>query len=297
MIEIKDLVKIFDGFPALNHASLAIPTGSVYGLVGPNGAGKTTLLRLLSGVYQADGGEILFDGVPVYETIPTKEKMCFIADTTTFPLTTIREMKKLYENIYPNFSKERFEKLSTFFPYDQKKPLRTFSKGQKKQVAFWLALSARPQYLLLDEPMDGLDPIMRHNIWSLLMKDVTERNLTVIVSSHNLRELEDVCDMVGIMEKGNMILERSLEELQGNTTKLQVVFPQGGETNLREIPAIHVSSIGRVYTIILRMSSEEATQLLEQFHPVLIDAIPLTLEEIFIYELGGVHNAIKEILS
>lgn len=295
MIEIKNLVKTFDGFRALDNTTMTIPKGSVYGLVGPNGAGKSTLIRHLLGVYKQDEGSISIEGEPVWENVSIKSKIASIPDDWFyFNAATIKDMMLFYKGMYPDFSVERYEKLKEAFPIDENKLIRHLSKGMQKQVAFWLALSTMPEYLILDEPVDGLDPVMRRQVWSLLMEDVSERGTTVLVSSHNLRELEDVCDHVGIMNKGKVLLERNLSELQDNIVKLQVVFKEG-ETIPENLPILHASSIGRVHTLIMRMNAEEATKTLEPFEPMMIDAIPLTLEEIFIYELGGEDYAIKEI--
>ncbi len=295
MIEIKNLVKTFDGFRALDNTTMTIPKGSVYGLVGPNGAGKSTLIRHLLGVYKQDEGSISIEGEPVWENVSIKSKIASIPDDWFyFNAATIKDMMLFYKGMYPDFSVERYEKLKEAFPIDENKLIRHLSKGMQKQVAFWLALSTMPEYLILDEPVDGLDPFIRRQVWSLMMEDVSERGTTVLVSSHNLRELEDVCDHVGIMNKGKVLLERNLSELQDNIVKLQVVFKEG-ETIPENLPILHASSIGRVHTLIMRMNAEEATKTLEPFEPMMIDAIPLTLEEIFIYELGGEDYAIKEI--
>ena len=210
--------------------------------------------------------------------------------------SNIRDMMRFYKGIYPNFSVERYEKLKEVFNIDEKKTIRRLSKGMQKQVAFWLALSCMPDYLILDEPVDGLDPVMRRQIWSLMMGDVAERGTTVLVSSHNLRELEDVCDHVGIMDHGKVLLERSLEALQDNMVKLQVVFRDGMDEVPADLPVLHAARIGRVHTLILRMNAEEAVNRMAVYQPMLVDALPLTLEEIFIYELGGVDYAVKDIL-
>ena len=205
-------------------------------------------------------------------------------------------MTRFYRGFYPNFSMERWEKLRDIFRLDEKRPIRRLSKGMQKQAAFWLSLSAMPDCLILDEPVDGLDPVMRRQVWSLVMGDVSERGTTVLVSSHNLRELEDVCDHVGILDHGKVLLERSLAQLQDNMVKLQVVFPDGMTEVPAEIPVLHASKIGRIHTLILRMNADEATALLAQYQPLLVDAVPLTLEEIFIYELGGADYAVKDIV-
>lgn len=297
MIEIQNAVKRFDGFAALDGATLTVPKGSVYGLVGPNGAGKSTLLRCLNGVYRAEGGTITIEGEPVWENSALKARVNSIPDDWYYFLqSSTQDMMKLYRGIYPHFSMERYKKLGAAFPIDPKKPIRHLSKGMQKQAAFWLTMSCMPEYLILDEPVDGLDPVMRRQVWSLVLGDVTERGTTVLVSSHNLRELEDVCDHVGILDHGKVLLERSLAQLQDNMVKLQVVFPDGMAEVPPEIPALHASKLGRIHTLIMRMNAQKATELLAQYNPLLVDAVPLTLEEIFIYELGGADYAVKDIV-
>ena len=297
MIEVRDAVKKFDGFAALDGANLLVPQGSVYGLVGPNGAGKSTLIRHLTGIYRQDGGTVRVDGQPVWENAPLKARIAAIPDDWYyFMQSTVRDMMRFYKGFYPSFSTERYEKLKEVFNIDEKRTIRRLSKGMQKQVAFWLALSCMPDYLILDEPVDGLDPVMRRQVWSLVMGDVAQRGTTVLVSSHNLRELEDVCDHVGIMDHGKVLLERSLAQLQDNMVKLQVVFQDGMTEVPAELPVLHASKVGRIHTLIMRMNAEEATARLSAYNPLLVDAVPLTLEEIFIYELGGADYAVKDIV-
>ena len=297
MIEVRDVVKKFDGFAALDGASLSVPTGSVYGLVGPNGAGKSTIIRHLTGIYRQDSGTVAIGGESVWENAALKSRIAAIPDDWYyFNQASIRDMMRFYRGFYPNFSMERYEKLKGVFSIDEKKTIRRLSKGMQKQVAFWLALSCMPDYLILDEPVDGLDPVMRRQVWSLMMGDVSERGTTVLVSSHNLRELEDVCDHVGIMDHGKVLLERSLAQLQDNMVKLQVVFQDGVTEVPADLPVLHASKVGRIHTLIMRMNAEEATAKLSTYNPMLVDAVPLTLEEIFIYELGGADYAVKNIV-
>jgi ABC-2 type transport system ATP-binding protein len=296
MIEVRNVVKKFDGFAALDGTTITVPTGSVYGLVGPNGAGKSTVIRHLTGIYRQDSGEIRLGGEEVWENPSLKAKIAAIPDDWYyFNQSSIRDMMRFYKGFYPSFSMERYEKLKEVFEIDEKKTIRRLSKGMQKQVAFWLALSCMPDYLILDEPVDGLDPVMRRQVWSLMMGDVSERGTTVLVSSHNLRELEDVCDHVGIMDHGKVLLERSLAQLQDNMVKLQVVFQDGADVP-EDLPVLHKSKIGRIHTLIMRMNAEEATARLASYSPMLVDAVPLTLEEIFIYELGGADYAVKDII-
>lgn len=299
MIKVRDLKKQFDGFYALNGVNLNIEKGSVYGLVGPNGAGKSTLIRHLTGIYKQDSGEILIDNEPVYENSEVKSRISYIPDDIyNFMQANIYDMMEFYKGIYKKFDMTRFEKLKDVFSnINIKKPIRKMSKGMQKQAAFWLTICCNPDILILDEPVDGLDPVMRRQIWSLLMQDISERGTTVLVSSHNLRELEDVCDTVGIMNKGKVLIERSLSSLQGNITKLQIAFRDG------IIPAdfdrsgiIHESKIGTVYNFIIRGTNEEISSKMKIYNPILMDVLPLTLEEIFIYELGGEDYEVKEII-
>ena len=299
MIEAKAVSKSFDGFLALNDLNMTVPRGSIYGLVGPNGAGKSTILRHLCGVYRPDGGVITIEGQPVYENPTIKERMVVIPDDVYYyGSASVREMMKFYRGMYPTFSMERFEKLAEAFPeVDAKRPIRRMSKGMQKQAAFWLAMSCCPDYLLLDEPVDGLDPVMRRQVWSLLMGDVAERGTTVLVSSHNLRELEDVCDHVGILSHGQVVIERSLSQLQGTTVKLQVAFPDGVQPGLPQgMEVLHQSQLGRVYTYIVRGSAEDVQQQVEAIRPLFVEALPLSLEEIFIYEMGGNDYAVRDIV-
>ena len=298
MLEAKNVVKTFDGFRALDSLNMTVPKGAVYGLVGPNGAGKSTIIRHLAGIYRQDSGEVLLDGQPVYENPAVKRRMTVIGDDWYyFPQANIREMARFFAGLYPAFSWERYEKLKQVFPLDEKMMLRRMSKGMQKQAAFWLAVCCMPEYLILDEPVDGLDPVMRRQVWSLLLGDVSERGTTVLVSSHNLRELEDVCDHVGILNRGQVLLERSLSDLQDNTVKLQVAYAGVTEPMLpSELNILHRSHVGRVYTYIVRGSCAEILRRMEITEPILLESIPLTLEEIFIYELGGVDYAAKDIL-
>ena len=298
MLEAKNVVKTFDGFRALDGLTMTVPAGAVYGLVGPNGAGKSTIIRHLAGIYRQDSGEVLLDGHPIYEDPDVKRRMTVIGDDWYyFPQASIREMARFFAGLYPQFSWERYEKLKQVFPLDEKLMLRRMSKGMQKQAAFWLTVCCRPEYLILDEPVDGLDPVMRRQVWSLLLGDVAERGTTVLVSSHNLRELEDVCDHVGILDHGRVLLERSLSDLQDNTVKLQAAYAGVTEPVLpAELNILHRSHVGRVYTYIIRGKREEILRRMQITDPVLLEPIPLTLEEIFIYELGGVDYAAKDIL-
>ncbi len=297
MIDVQNVRKEFDGFAALDEATLTVPTGAVYGLVGPNGAGKSTLIRHITGIYRQDAGEITVDGETVFEHPNAKARIASIPDDWYYFLQSdVRDMMRFYRGFYPKFNIERYEKFKEVFSIDEKRAIRRLSKGMQKQVAFWLAMCTMPDYLVLDEPVDGLDPVMRRQVWSLILNDVAERGTTVLVSSHNLRELEDVCDHVGIMNHGKVLLQRSLEELQGGTVKIQMVL-SGEDTALPEgLDILHRSATGRVQTLIVRGGAEEVTTRLSVLQPLLLEALPLSLEEIFIYELGGVDYAVKDIV-
>ncbi|MBQ7895516.1 MAG: ABC transporter ATP-binding protein [Oscillospiraceae bacterium] len=296
MIEVKNLVKSFDGFKALDGLNISVPKGSVYGLVGPNGAGKSTVIRHLAGIYRQDSGEVLIDGKPVYEKPEVKSRIAYIPDDIFYyTQASINDMMKFYADIYPSFNKQRFEELGKVFKLDRKQLMRRLSKGMQKQAAFWLAICIEPDVIILDEPVDGLDPVMRRQVWSILLSDVAERGTTVLVSSHNLRELEDVCDHVGIMNHGKMLVERSLDALQENIVKIQLAMPDGGELP-EDLEILHKSNTGRLQQLILRGNAEELSAKLSAAGPLFLDLVPLTLEEIFIYELGGADNEVKDIV-
>ena len=297
MIEVKNAVKSFGGFHALDGTDITVPDGSIYGLVGPNGAGKSTVIRHITGIYRPTSGEVLVDGEGVYENPGKKALMAAIPDDWYyFSSATIRDMMKFYRGFYPSFDMERYEKFKEVFSLPEKSAIRRLSKGMQKQAAFWLAMCCRPKYLILDEPVDGLDPVMRRQVWSLIMADVAEHGTTVLVSSHNLRELEDVCDHVGIMNKGKVLLERSLSDLQENIVKLQVVWSGEVPALPGDLAVLHTSHVGRVYTYIVRGNAEDIRGRMALLSPLMLEALPLSLEEIFIYELGGEHYAVKEII-
>ena len=292
MLELKNITKTFGAFKALDDLTMTVPQGSVYGLVGPNGAGKSTAIRVLTGVYCPDEGAVTFDGMPVYENPQAKTRICTIPDDVFyFPTATLEEMRKFYRGIYPKFDDALFGRLYEIFQLPPKSPIRRFSKGMQKQAAFQLSICTRPDLLVRDEPVDGLDPVMRRQVLNLILSDVAQNGTTVLISSHNLRELEDVCDHVGIMDHGKMLLERSLADMQGSTVKLQLVGqpPQGLEV-------LHSSQSGRLNTLVVRGSAQEITEQVQAMNPAYFDVLPLSLEEIFIYELGGVNYEVKNIV-
>lgn len=292
MLNMQQVTKTFGNFTALNNLSMHIPKGAVYGLVGPNGAGKSTAIRLLTGVYRPDSGEITLEGQKIYENPEAKSRIAYIPDEIFyFPAASLEDMRKYYKGFYPQFDDELFNRLYDVFQLPKKGQIRRFSKGMQKQAAFHLSICTRPDVLILDEPVDGLDPVMRRQVMSLILSDVAQRETTVLISSHNLRELEDVCDHVGIMDKGQMLLEKSLASMQGNTVKLQMVGepPEGLEI-------LHTSASGRLNTLVVRGTPEEVQVKVTACNPTYFDILPLSLEEIFIYELGGVNYEVKNIL-
>ena len=296
MIQVKGITKRFGDFTALDELTLTVPSGSVYGLVGPNGSGKSTIIRHITGIYRPDGGEILIDGEPVYENPAVKARIAYIPDDVFyFNNASMKDMAKFYRGIYPKFSMERFNALLTIFPLDPTRPIRRFSKGMQKQAAFVLCMAMQPEIMVLDEPIDGLDPVMRRQVWSLLMADIAERGTTVLVSSHNLRELEDVCDHVGILDHGKLLLERSLSEMQENICKILIALPEGAELP-EGADILHKSATGKLLTLIVRGKQPELIEHFGKAKPLFMDAVPLTLEEIFIYELGGVDYEVKNII-
>ncbi|MBP5325479.1 MAG: ABC transporter ATP-binding protein [Pseudobutyrivibrio sp.] len=298
MIQVNNVTKKFGDFPALDGLNMHVERGAIYGLVGPNGAGKSTIIRHLCGVYKQDAGEILIEGQPVYENESLKQKMAIIPDDIFFFLqANTKDMMKFYKNMYPKFDEKLFFKIAECFPeINMKKMVRSLSKGMQKQVAFMLAIASRPEVMILDEPVDGLDPVMRRQVWSLIMSDVAETGVTVLVSSHNLRELEDVCDHVGIMNHGKLLIERSLDDLQTSITKVQVAFEGEMPELPEEIQVLKKISNGRVHTLIVKGEPRAAEQRIAALNPLLMDVLPLTLEEIFIYELGGEDYAVKDII-
>ena len=292
MLELKHVTKTFGTFKALDDLTMTVPKGAVYGLVGPNGAGKSTAIRHITGIYRPDSGSITLEGLPVYENSQVKETIGYIPDDVFFfPSATMEEMRKFYKGMYPKFDDELFERLYDAFNLPRKSQIRRFSKGMQKQAAFHLTLSCRPGILILDEPVDGLDPVMRRQVMSLILSDVAEHGTTVLISSHNLRELEDICDHVGIMDHGRMLLERSLADMQGSTVKVQLV----GDTP-DNLEVLHETASGRLKTLVVRGDAETVSRAVAAGNPDYFDVLPLSLEEIFIYELGGVNYEVKNII-
>ena len=290
LITAKNVVKKFEKFTALNHFNMNVPEGSIYGLVGPNGSGKTTTIKHLIGMYKQDEGEILVNNEKVYDNEKVKSKIVYISDDLYFfHGYSIKDMAKFYSEIYKNFSFEKFNDLQKVFNIDVKRKVNKLSKGMKKQVAFWLTISCNPEILVLDEPIDGLDPIMKENVWKILLEEVQKRKMTVIISSHNLKELENVCTNIGIMKNGEMTLEKELEEQDNNMQKIQVVFSNNEEIEKikEKLQILKEEKIGSVYYFIVKGGQKEIEEKLKEYNLTLMEFLPLSLEEVFMFENGG----------
>lgn len=297
MIQVKNVSKSFDGFQALDGLSLNVKKGSIYGLVGVNGSGKTTIIKHLTGVYKADQGENLIEGEEIFDNVAVKQRMAYIADDLYFfGMYSLGRSAAYYKKLYPNWNEERYRHMVQQFGLSEKMKLSKFSKGMQKQAAFILAMSAMPDVLILDEPIDGLDPLIRRMVIKYIVEDVAEREMTVLVSSHNLKEMEGLCDSIGIINRGKMLIERDLDELKSDVHKIQVVYPEGKEATVEGLNVLFRERRGSVEQFIIRGEKETVERKMKEGRPVVFDLLPLTLEEIFIYETGGENDELKEIL-
>lgn len=299
MIEFKNVSKAFEDIEAVEQVNMKVSRGSIYGLLGSNGAGKTTLLKMAAGIYLQDSGQVMVGGVPVYENTEIKNTIFYIPDYPYFfPQYTVMQMAQFYKNIYSGWNEERFNLLGEVFEINPKKKVHRLSKGMQRQVSFWLAFSAMPDVLILDEPLDGLDPVMRRKVKNLIIQDVAEREMTTIIASHNLREIEDICDHIGIIHRGKILIEKDLDDLKCDFHKIQVAFKKEPEELFKDanFDVLHTEKRGSVTLCIARGDEEKVTAYFEQYEPILFDLLPLTLEEIFIYEMGDAGYAIKNIL-
>lgn len=299
MISVKGVTKKFDDFVAVDQIDFDMKEGMVFGLIGTNGAGKSTLLRMIAGVSRADQGEIMIDDLPVYDNPEAKRKVFFIADEPYFfAHSNAVEMEKYYSMVYPEFDKNEYYKLLNQFGLEGKRKIGTYSKGMKKQLAFICGLAAKTDYLLCDETFDGLDPVMRQAIKSLLAKEMGERGLTPVIASHNLRELEDICDAVGLLHKGGVLLSRDLDEMKCSIQKVQCVFRDETEYEkaLSICQIIHKEQRGSVHIFTIRGEKNETIQKFDTLETVFCEVLPLTLEEIFISETEVVGYDIKKLI-
>ena len=285
MIKINGVSKYYDTVKSLDNVSAEITDGSIFGLVGSNGSGKSTLLRVMCGIFRADGGEVLYDGENVYENVKLKDKILYLSDDQFFlPSSTLLDMAKLYASVYSSFSWDTYNKLVELFGLPKTRKIVTFSKGMQKQSAILLGLSARPKYLLCDETFDGLDPVMRQLVKRILADEVAEGGITPIIASHNLRELEDICDHIGLLHKGGILFESEIDSLKENIHTVQAVF-SGEQPTLSTLNTVSVKQRGSMVTAVVRGTREEVAASIEALAPDFYEIIPLTLEEIFISEM------------
>lgn len=298
MIEITGLTKRFDSITALNGVDVRMKDGEVFGLIGTNGAGKSTLLRILAGIYRQDAGTVTVDGQPVFERNDVKRELFYISDEQyCFPNGTPDEMMRYYGMFYPQADTERFRQLCGDFGLDPKRKIRTFSRGMKRQLSMLTGLCINTKYLLCDETFDGLDPVMRQAVKSLIAADMVDRGLTPVVASHNLRELEDMCDHIGLLHRGGILLSEDLDSMKLNLHKLQCVLPEGTDAGmLTGIDIIRTEKRGSLYTLTVRGNAEEILSAVQFCHPVFCELIPLSLEEIFISETEVAGYDVKSLV-
>lgn len=287
MIKIKGVTKYYDTFKSLDNVTAWISDGSIFGIVGSNGSGKSTLLRVMCGIFRADGGEVLYDDENVYENVKVKDKIVYLSDDQFFlPGSTLRDMAKLYSAVYSSFSWDTYNKLVDLFGLPKNRKISTFSKGMQKQSAILLGLSAKPKYLLCDETFDGLDPVMRQLVKRILADEVAESGLTPIIASHNLRELEDICDHIGLLHKGGILFESEIDALKENIHTVQAVFSHDITTDeIAKMGTVSIKQRGSMVTAVVRGTREEVAAKVEALKPDFYEIIPLTLEEIFISEM------------
>ena len=298
MIKADNLTKRFQGVTAVDHIHAEIQDGTVFGLIGTNGAGKSTFLRMAAGILKPDEGTITLDEEAVFEDTRVKARCFYIPDEPYFLGNgTPDDMKTFYQGIYPNFDTDRFGRLLKSFELDGRRKIQTFSKGMKKQLAVLLGICAGTDYLFCDETFDGLDPVMRQTVKSLFANDIEERNLTPVIASHNLRELEDICDHVGLLHRGGMLLSKDLDDMKMNIHKIQCVLPAGlDRTNLQDLDIMTTEQRGSLLTLTVRGQREEIQARMQSYHPVFFEMIPLSLEEIFISETEVAGYDIKKLI-
>ena len=297
MIELKDLDKTFHNIHAVDHVTGTIREGMVFGLIGSNGAGKSTLLRMISGIIRPDAGEILVDGESVFENPEIKSQICFLSDAPYyFQNACLKEMRDYYMTVYPTFNRKQFDSLTKIFNLDMNRRINSFSKGMKKQVSILLGLCAGTKYLLCDETFDGLDPVVRQAVKSLFAAEIMNRDFTPVISSHNLRELEDICDSVGLLHQGKLLLTQDLDQIKCNICKLQCVIQDAHleQELLRNLRVVKMERTGSLLTLTVRGERSEVLRIAEAQNPLFIEVLPLTLEEIFISETEVAGYDIKD---
>ena len=299
MIKVESVTKYYGDVCSLDEVTLQIPDGSIFGLIGSNGSGKSTLLRAMSGIFAVEEGRILFDGCNIWENTEQKAKLVYLSDEPYFlPHSSIEDMRNLFRSLYPTFDSVKFDKLLNLFGLPLRRKINTFSKGMQKQTSVLLGLSVCPKYLFCDETFDGLDPVMRHLVKRILMEDIAERGTTVVMASHNLRELEDICDHIALLHKGKLLFQNDLDDMKLSIQKIQAVFTEAdAEEKLREMPLLSLERRGSMFTIVARGTREEWEERLQAIHPQFYECIPLTLEEIFIAEMEENGYDFTEILA
>ena len=299
MIKVESATKNFGDVCRLDEVTLQIPAGSIFGLIGSNGSGKSTLLRAMSGIFAVEEGRILFDGCNIWENTEQKAKLVYLSDEPYFlPHSSIEDMRNLFRSLYPTFDSVKFDKLLNLFGLPLRRKINTFSKGMQKQTSVLLGLSVCPKYLFCDETFDGLDPVMRHLVKRILMEDIAERGTTVVMASHNLRELEDICDHIALLHKGKLLFQNDLDDMKLSIQKIQTVFTEpDAEAKLREMPLLNLERRGSMFTIVARGTREEWEMRLQSMQPQFYECIPLTLEEIFIAEMEENGYDFTEILA
>ena len=299
MIKVESVTKYYGDVCSLDEVTLQIPDGSIFGLIGSNGSGKSTLLRAMSGIFAVEEGRILFDGCNIWENTEQKAKLVYLSDEPYFlPHSSIEDMRNLFRSMYPTFDSVKFDKLLNLFGLPLRRKINTFSKGMQKQTSVLLGLSVCPKYLFCDETFDGLDPVMRHLVKRILMEDIAERGTTVVMASHNLRELEDICDHIALLHKGKLLFQNDLDDMKLSIQKIQAVFTEAdAEEKLREMPLLNLERRGSMFTIVARGTREEWEERLQAMHPQFYECIPLTLEEIFIAEMEENGYDFTEILA
>ncbi|MBP3378027.1 MAG: ABC transporter ATP-binding protein [Clostridia bacterium] len=290
MIIIDSVTKDFEEVRSLDKVSVLIENGSIFGLIGSNGSGKSTLLRILCGIYKPTDGDVVFDGMPVWEDPAVKQNIVYLSDDQYFlPHCTIYDMMQLYKSVYPTFSDEKYKEYLNLFGLDDKRKIATFSKGMQKQASFLLGLSCRTQYVLCDETLDGLDPVMRRTVCKIVAEEVADRNITVIFASHNLKEIEDICDHVALLHKGQLLFEAGLDDIKLGIHKIQMSFEKDRleevKTELTQLDTVSLEQRGSLFTVIARGDEGALSDFIGSLHPVFVEFIPLTLEEIFIAEM------------
>lgn len=299
MIEAKNISKAFSDILAVDNVSVSIREGSVFGMIGTNGAGKSTFLRMMAGVLRPDSGSITLDDMPVYENPAAKREFFYISDDQYFfSNTTPRELMRYYSVVYPKFDKERMSKMLAQFDLSEKRKVATFSKGMKKQLSVICGICAGTKYLFCDETFDGLDPVMRQAVKSIFAKEIEERGLTPVIASHNLRELEDICDHVGLLHRGGVLLSKDLEDMKVNIHKVQCAFKADSniEEVLKNLDIVKKELRGSLYTITARGSSDDIRNQIQTANPIFMEVLPLSLEEIFISETEVAGYDIKKLI-